>query len=347
MFLTSREGLIVARRDGRGWRAELQLAGRRVQSVAHDPLRPELVYCGTFGDGLFRSDDAGATWQPAHVGNTHDKIMSLAVSSVERANGRGVVYAGTEPSAVFRSEDGGDRWRELTGLTDLPSSREWSFPPRPQTHHVRHIEPDAHTVGRLYVAIEAGALVRTDDAGRTWRDRVPGGPRDTHTLATHPTAPNRLYSAAGDGYFESRDGGDTWQPAGGSRLSGWARPVAGLKHGYLWSLAVDPQDPEGLVVTAAAGPRQAHDELAESVVYRRRVGAPWTETREGLPSPQGRRVALVAAHAAEPGVFYLASEVELYRSADAGASWERLEVEWPGGRRPMSGGWGFAVAEIG
>jgi photosystem II stability/assembly factor-like uncharacterized protein len=335
IYLTTRDGLLVVTRSSGRWRADLHLDGLEVQTVAADPLRPELIYCGTFGDGLFRSDDAGATWRRAgHI--AHNEIMSLAVSPVERAGGRGVVYAGTEPSAVFRSGDGGEQWRELTGLTDLPSSHEWSFPPRPHMHHVRHIQPDPHAAGRLYVAIEAGALVRTDDAGRTWRDRVPGGPRDTHTLATHPAAPNRLYSAAGDGYFESRDGGDTWQ-----------RPDDGLRHGYLWSLAVDPADPEALVVTAATGPRQAHNEPAESVVYRRTAGGPWHETREGLPRPQGRHVALIGADAAEPGVFYLAWEGELYRSADTGVSWERLEVAWPGSRRPSRGGWGFAVAQVG
>jgi hypothetical protein len=221
LYLTTGDGLLVATRDGGEWRAVLRLEGHEVQSVAADPLRPELVYCGTFGDGLFRSEDAGATWRRSGAGISHGKVMSLAVSPVERTNGRGVVYAGTEPSAVFRSEDGGGRWHELTGLTDLPSATEWSFPPRPKTHHVRLIQPDPHAPGRLYVAIEAGALVRTDDAGRTWRDRVPGGPYDTHTFATHPAAPGRLYSAAGDGYFESRDGGDTWQ-----------QPNEGLHHGY-------------------------------------------------------------------------------------------------------------------
>ena len=337
IYLTAREGLIVVTRRGNsGWHAALRLQGREVQSVAADPQRPELVYCGTFGEGVFRSDDAGLTWRPAGDGIAYGKIMSLVVSSVERAHGLGIVYAGTEPSSVFRSEDGGARWHERTGLTDLPSANAWSFPPRPQTHHVRHIQPDPHAAGRLYVAIEAGALVRTDDAGRTWRDRVPGGPRDTHTLATHPAAPNRLYSAAGDGYFESRDGGETWQ-----------QPDEGLRHGYLWGLAVDPADPEAFVVTAAAGPRQAHDEPAESVVYCRTADGPWRETREGLPRPQGRHVALVTAHAAEPGVFFLAWETELYHSPDAGASWQRLEVEWPGSRRPSRGGWGFAVAELG
>jgi len=51
----------------------------------------------------------------------------------------------------------------------------------------------------------------TFDDGRTWRDRVRGGPYDTHTAVTHPLAPGRIYSAAGDGYFESTDAGGSWR----------------------------------------------------------------------------------------------------------------------------------------
>src|SRR5436853_615068 len=76
---------------------------------------------------------------------------------------------------------------------------------------------DPAAVERLYVCIEAGALVRSPDGGRTWVDRTPDGPWDTHTLAAHPQRPGRLYSAAGDGfstpghgYQESPDGGDHW-----------------------------------------------------------------------------------------------------------------------------------------
>jgi hypothetical protein len=64
--------------------------------------------------------------------------------------------------------------------------------------------------------------VRTFDGGRTWRDRVRGGPYDTHTALTHPLAPGRIYSAAGDGYFESTDAADSW-----------SSPEDGLKHRYL------------------------------------------------------------------------------------------------------------------
>jgi len=133
----------------------------------------------------------------------HSKVQSVTVTRSERVNDRGVVYAGTEPSAIFRSEDGGETWYECGDLTALPSASEWSFPPRPQTHHVRWIEPDPHVPGRLFVAVEAGALIRSLDSGTTWQDRAADGPRDSHQLSIQLSAPARLYSAAGDGYFES------------------------------------------------------------------------------------------------------------------------------------------------
>ncbi|MDX6379407.1 MAG: hypothetical protein QOI57_431 [Rubrobacteraceae bacterium] len=315
------ELLVASHRNGH-WETEQQLAGASVQCVAVDPLKPEVVYCGTFDRGLWRSVDAGASWE--RVGENIDgAVMAVAVSAAEQAGEHGVAYAGTEPSAVYRSEDGGNTWRELGGLRDLPSEPEWSFPPRPETDHVRWISPDPNTPGRVFVAIEAGALIRTHDAGATWEDRVPDGPRDTHTLATHKDAPGRLYSAAGDGfmalgygYAESSDAGTSW----------W-RFADGLRHHYLWGVAVDPGDPETVVVSAARGPWEAHNsKAAESTIYRKTAGESWQEVSKGLPEVEGRNVAVLAAKQGEPGVFYALTNKGLYRSQDAGLSWERLDI---------------------
>lgn len=240
------------------------------------------------------------------------------ITSVASGTGESVLFAGTEPSAVFRSEDAGKSWRELTGLTELPSASEWSFPPRPHTHHVRAIAVDPAYPELIYVCIEAGALVRSPDAGESWEDRHPDGPRDTHELVVHPEAPGRLYSAADDGYFESFDYGRRWH-----------RPVQGLSHRYLWSVAVGAGDPDTMVASAAHGPQQAHDaENAESVLYRRTADGAWQPCDKGLPEPAGTLAPVVAAGAAS-GVFYAASNRGLYRSEDAGESWQQLRIEWP------------------
>ena len=123
-------------------RTERRLEGCGPRCLAADPLRPELLYCGTAERGLWRSADAGASWKPVGEGIRHPAVTAAAVSAAERVDGRGVVYAGTGPSTLFRSENGGDSWRELEEMRDLPSRPKWSFPPKPETSHVRWISPD-------------------------------------------------------------------------------------------------------------------------------------------------------------------------------------------------------------
>jgi photosystem II stability/assembly factor-like uncharacterized protein len=308
------DAIVRARGLDARWQADPPGEVPRPRAIAVDPRRPERVWCGTAGAGVWRSLDAGASWQAAG-------LASAQVSAVS-ASPDGVLYAGTEPSALFRSEDGGATWEDLPAMRALPSAPTWSFPPRPETSHVRWITIDPADPDRLYVCIEAGALVRSQDGGRTWTDRVPGGPLDTHTLAMHPGAPGRLYSAAGDGimgghgYNESRDRGETW-----------AHPDQGIDRRYLYGLAVDPGDPDTVVVSAARSPMAAHaPSAADATLYRRSGDGPWRELGEGLPETRGTLRALLATTPAEPGVFYAGSNRGLFRSADAGRTWERLRL---------------------
>lgn len=305
------ELLVVGDTDGL-WKLQAHLVGMRPSCLAADPNRPERLYCGTFGNGLYESEDGGNSWRPTGGGLLHTDVTEVAAGS------EGAVYAGTEPSAIFRSADGGESWRELAGLTELPSAKYWSFPPRPDTHHVRFIGVDPVRPAQLYVCIEAGALIRSPDYGESWEDRVPNGPRDTHTLVTHPDAPGRLYSAAADGYFESWDFGERWES-----------PEDGLQHRYLWSVAVDPAAPDTVLVSAARGPSQAHSpRAAESVIYRRSGRGPWQRCRSGLPAPEGS-MAFELATSASQGIFYAVCNRGVYRSEDAGESWEPVEIDWP------------------
>jgi photosystem II stability/assembly factor-like uncharacterized protein len=318
IVVATRAALLIARR-GSTWTVDEHLRGQSSECTAVDPRDPARVYCGTARAGLFRSRDSGRNWEPVGRGIDHPMVTAVAVSHAERVDGFGIVYAGTEPSAVFRSETGGDSWEDLAGLRALPSASTWSFPPRPHTHHVRWIEADVSATGRVFVAIEAGALVRTFDGGRTWRDRVRGGPYDTHTAATHPLAPGRIYSAAGDGYFESTNAGDSWRS-----------PEDGLQHLYLVAVAVDPADPDSVVVSATDGPGSAYrSQVAQAYVYRRTGRTRWEQAMSGLPQADGTTASRFATHANQPGIIYAANNRGLFRSDDAGRSWKALEVPWP------------------
>src|SRR5215468_5978234 len=135
LYIALEQALAVVSQHGQGWKGENHLAGNNTQCVAVDPLRPEHIYCGTFGQGLWRSRDAGASWEEVGPGIATRDVMAVSVSTLERIGDVGVVWAGTEPSALYRSEDGGSSWVERPALKYLPSAPTWSFPPRPWTHH--------------------------------------------------------------------------------------------------------------------------------------------------------------------------------------------------------------------
>lgn len=263
------------------------------------------VWCGTAGGGVRVSEDAGLTWRHAGLDGAH--IMSLAADPTREE----MVWAGTEPSAVWHAR-APNEWKPTAALETLPSAPEWAFPPRPDTHHVRWIAPHPHRPDHLWAAVEAGALIRTRDGGRSWLDRVEAGPYDTHELAIHPDRPETLRVAAGDGYFESDDAGATW-----------TTPMEGLDVRYLRSVAVDPRDPRVVLVSASTGPRTAYAAgHGDGRVYRREGSGPWRLVTDGWPSPPTTIAPLLRPHA--DGALVAADERGVHRSDDGGISWRAI-----------------------
>ncbi|MGH9630335.1 MAG: WD40/YVTN/BNR-like repeat-containing protein [Bryobacteraceae bacterium] len=331
IFLPTRDGLLtVAKRYG-GWKGRVHLEGNDCWAIALDPSRSEHVYCGTYGRGLWQSFDGCETWRQISLELSSDRILSLAVSPLD-----GSIWTGTEPSALHCSEDLGKSWHELSALRQLPSAPTWSYPPRPYTSHVRCIVLDPNDPERVLAGIEQGGVMRSLDRGKSWEDHNPAAEKDPHTMTMHPTAPGRIYEAGGGGYAESFDGGGTW-----------SRSEEGIRQRYLFGLAVDPGDPETIVVSASPSPFRAHNPVvAYCTVYRRVAGETWKEAREGLPGPHFERVFVMAAHDAEPHVFYLSTHsAELFRSTDAGKSWDQIFAQWPSGYSPQDVH-GIAVAEV-
>lgn len=290
-------------------------AGIRPTCLTADPSGGR-IWCGA-EDGLRRSDDGGRTWVPAGLEGEHVTAVAAAPVGVG-STGSGAVYAGTEPSAVWRSTDDGAGWEPSPELLDLPSAPTWSFPPRPETHHVRWIACDPSRAGRLYVAIEAGALVTTPDGGRTWTDRPEIAPYDTHELAIHPERPDLLRVSAGDGYWESADAGTSW-----------TSPEDGLDVTYLRSVAIDPGNPEVVVVSAASHPHAAYMAgRSDGRLYRREGSGRWRRVAEGWPDPPATIAPLLAA-GRQPGELWAADERGVHRSEDGGRTWEAVAAFEP------------------
>lgn len=169
-----------------------------VLALAIDPLRAATMYAGTF-DGVYRSDDAGATWRPSNAGQS-DVIVALAIDSTDSAR---LYAAGT--NRFFHSVDGGATW----SATPLVMG---TVP-----YYVRAIAIDPSRAATLYVATSLG-LLKSSDGAASWSAVAPDffgdpfGP-DLLAVAIDPRNPNSIVVGTRLGrVFRSRDGGQTWEP---------------------------------------------------------------------------------------------------------------------------------------
>ena len=317
----------VVRIDLDAGTADRVLTAGPVTSIAADRSHPGCAYATTWSSGLWRTVDDGASWRPCGRDLDGHQLTRVSVSP-----STGEVYVGTEPSALYKSEDRGRRFVELGALHDLPSRPEWSFPPRPGTSHVWTIAISPVDPQELHVGIELGGIVSSFDGGRTWRDRQPGADYDCHTLRMHREVPHRLYEAGGACYCRSEDPRSTWE-----------RDLDGIPEDlrYFYSMAVDPGNPETVLMTAARDPFHGHYNSNASdawgTAYGRHSGAPWQPLDGGFPSEPGTPMGWFATDDRTAGMFvYVTPRAHVHRSTNGGRSWQ--PVPWDGdgdGRRIM------------
>lgn len=309
------------------------LRGVQALALALDPAVPTRVYCATYNRGLWRSEDAGDTWLPigepqqyfrppagGGLGTAATTFGSVAPQLDSR--GRHAVWVGTENSCLYQSGDHGETFALVTDFKKLASYPRWAFPPRPNTHHVRWIAHGPN--GEVYVSIEYGALLRSFDGGKTFEDRRPGGPLDTHVLRTHPAAPGRLYAATGDGsmraghsWAESPDRGTTWHYAS-----------QGLeKMPYLYGLAVNAGDPDDIRLAASPDPWAAHEHGGASIY--RRVRDAWVEDAAGFPRERSL-IPVLAADSERAGRWYALSNLGFFQQEPGALAWQGVaqRPEW-------------------
>ncbi len=308
-----------AENDGSGWRVEETLAGNDVRCLCGDPLDPDVAYAGTQGDGLFRSDDRGRTWR--RMGPSNAVVKAVAPSPHEP----GLVWVGLKPARVVACREDGRRWETVA---PFPRRRSWFWltpAERPVTQpYVLGLAESPSRRGLLVAGIEAGALVVSEDGGRSWSGHRRGASRDCHALSFHPHDGAWAYEGGGTGPALSRDGGRSWR-----------KQLAGLDRRYCWAVAADPEEPAVWYVSAAPGARKAHgSESAEARIFRSGPRR-WEALGGGLPDPLPSMPYGLAAPAAGE-VYALLGSGEAWRSLDHGTTWTRLPVDLGSGARALA-----------
>jgi photosystem II stability/assembly factor-like uncharacterized protein len=204
LLVATTDGIVILEREAPGapWReARRAVHGLHISSLLWEPRRDGL-FAGVHGSGLYASLDGGATWDRRMRGLTHEHVYTLA--AVER-DGDVVLYAGTEPPALFESTDYGASWEELPALRSVPGTEFWQFPAPPNIPHVKDIVFDPRDSRTILVGVEQGALLKSTDGGRTWRELDQysrpddAAYKDIHRLALRPSLPDDVYMTTGEG----------------------------------------------------------------------------------------------------------------------------------------------------
>jgi photosystem II stability/assembly factor-like uncharacterized protein len=282
---------------------------------------------------LARSSDR-ATWSVDGPDEPVNEVHSVAIDTRgERPRllmGSRSWHWGTQ---VLHSDDLGETWQRgadpaitFPDFTGTSLEAVWSLAPSPA-------EPDV-----VWAGTEPSALWRSTDGGHSFEivralwdhphrpQWAPGGGGQAiHTLLPHPTDPQRLTVAMSTGgVYRTDDGGESWEPANqGIKVEFMPDDVQYPEWGQcVHKVARDAEDPDRLYAQNHGGVYRSDD-----------GGTSWTSIADGLPADFGFPV---VAHPKRPETLWLfplvgagerfppEGRARVYRSKDAGTSWEEL-----------------------
>lgn len=355
VLVGTRKGAFVLTSDGKRERWQVggpHFAGWEIYHIKGSPVDPNWIYAaqsnGWFGQILQRSDDGGTTWAP--VGNeftyegvpgTHQwydgtqhpwefkRVWHLEPSPIDLD----AVYAGVEDAALFRTVDGGRTWRELPGLRRHASGPSWQPGAGGMCLHTILLDPSHRE--RIFVAISAAGVFRTDDAGETWlpvnrglrSEMIPVPDAEVghcvHRIAMHSSRPRTLFMQKHWDVMRSDDAGDSWHEVSGD-----------LPSDFGFTIGVHAHEPDTVYVVPIKSDSEHFPPDGKLRVYRSRTGGnEWEALTKGLPQSNCYvnvlRDALAVDSLDACGVYFGTTGGQVYASADGGDTWAAIVRDLP------------------
>jgi photosystem II stability/assembly factor-like uncharacterized protein len=243
IFLGTSTGTLFSSTDGgHSWSRFAHLGSGDdyvIDHLAIDPQSPNKMYAAAWsvenqraGD-LFRSEDAGQTWEttPAMHGKS---IRAMAIASSDSKT----LVAGAL-DGVFRSTDGGKNWQKISSSNQ-------------EIHNIESIAVDPKNPNVVYAGTWHLAW-KTDDGGASWRHINKGmiEDSDVFSIIVDSSNPSVVFASACSGIYKSQSAGDSFQKIQGIPFS--ARRTRVLKQDPSNSAIVYAGTTEGLWRTTDAG----------------------------------------------------------------------------------------------
>jgi photosystem II stability/assembly factor-like uncharacterized protein len=356
VLVGTKKGAFVLTSDGKrnDWKVSgPHFAGWEIYHMKGSPADPNRLYAsqtsGWFGQKIQRSDDGGKTWEPVgsefkyegipgthlwYDGTPHPWEFARVWHLEPSLSDPDTVYAGVEDAAFFKTTDGGASWHELAGLRTHPSAPKWQ--PGAGGMGVHTIVQDPAHPGRIYIAISAAGVFRSDDYGASWTPMNKGliSPYElpdpnaevghcVHRIALHPARPDTLYMQKHWDVNRTDDAGETWHEVSGNLPTDFGFPID-----------VHAHEPETIYVVPIKSDSEHYPPEGKLRVYRSKTGGnEWEPLANGLPQSDCYVNVLRDAMAVDSmdscGVYFGTTGGQVYASADSGESWAPIVRDLP------------------
>ncbi len=354
LLVGTRKGAFIITSDGKreDWKIDgPHFGGWEMYHLKGSPADPDRIYASQssswFGQLVQRSNDGGRTWETMdnhfvydgetgthlYYDNTPHPWEFKRIWHFEPSlRDPDVVYAGAEDAALFRSSDGGKSWQEIPALRAAQGEK-WQ--PGAGGMGLHTIVLDPSNPNRLFVAISAAGVFRTDDAGGTWRPVNRGLKSDylpdpevevgfcVHRIAMHPSRPGTLFMQLHWDVNRSDDGGEHWHEVSGNLPSDFGFPID-----------VHAHEPDTIYVVPILSDSEHYPPEGKLRVYRSRTGGnEWEPLTNGLPQSHCYVNVLrdaMSVDSLDPGgVYFGTTGGQVYGSPNGGDRWVTIARDLP------------------
>ncbi len=257
-------GLWKSGNSGRTWKPVFDdQPVASIGAIGVAPSNGNVVYVGTgeadmrsqisYGNGMYKSVDAGTTW--THIGLDDTRQIGRVLVDPKNPNivfvaALGHVYGANADRGVFRTKDGGKTWQKVLFKNENVGAIDLQFDPTDSKIVYATLWNTRRPPWSIYPPSygAGGGIFKSIDGGNTWNELTSGVPVEGQGrigIAVAKTNPNRIYAiidAKIGGLYRSDDAGKTWALISADKRI-WGRGW------YFCKVVADPKNPDTVYVS--------------------------------------------------------------------------------------------------
>jgi len=268
-----------------------------ILSITFHPTKPKTIILGTVSNGVFKTDNGGDTWNP--IPFPPKRIYSFILDRRNPDNRMFVSGVVNTRGKIFRTDDAGANWTEV--YTE-PGSNTF----------ISSLAQDLWNPDIIYAGTTAGVILKSLDAGATWKDM---GSKSEYGIVTDIVFDAKIHDSVSflsfqNKMYHSSDGGNTWIDWSKVKQDQKSANPPSVDPGQILSLVADPSRSGVLYAgTSSSGVFRSQDD-----------GKDWTKLNI-IESAEKFPIRSIAVDPKNSDHIVFVAGKGFYRSLDSGATW--------------------------